>query len=76
MEVYTGPIEINGAAYQCAIAHDVTQRKQANDELRRERNFVSAVLDTVGALVVVLDRAGRIVRFQPRVRTADRLRGQ
>ena len=28
-----------------------------------ERNFVSAVLDTVGALVVVFDTAGRIVRF-------------
>ena len=28
-----------------------------------ERNFVSAVLDTVGALVAVFDTAGRIVRF-------------
>ncbi len=28
-----------------------------------ERNFVAAVLDTVGALVVVFDTAGRIVRF-------------
>ncbi|MBI5563761.1 MAG: PAS domain-containing sensor histidine kinase [Chloroflexi bacterium] len=33
------------------------------DDLQRERNFVSAVLETIGALVVVLDRAGRIVRF-------------
>ncbi len=31
--------------------------------LKRERNFVTAILDTVGALVVVLDRHGRIVRF-------------
>ncbi len=31
--------------------------------LREERNFAAAVLDTVGALVVVLDREGRIVRF-------------
>jgi PAS domain S-box-containing protein len=31
--------------------------------LRKERNFVSAVLDTVGALVVVLDTEGRIVSF-------------
>ncbi len=28
-----------------------------------ERNFVSAVLDTVGALVAVFDRTGRVVRF-------------
>ena len=31
--------------------------------LKVERNFVAAVLDTVGALVVVFDTAGRIVRF-------------
>jgi len=32
-------------------------------ELTEERNFVSTVLDTANALVVVLDRQGRIVRF-------------
>lgn len=31
--------------------------------LKRERNFISAVLDTAGALVMVLNRHGRIVRF-------------
>lgn len=31
--------------------------------LKRERNFISAVLDTAGALVLVLNRHGRIVRF-------------
>ncbi len=72
VEVYTGPIEINGTVYQYSIVHDVTRRKQADDELRRERNFVSAVLDTVGALVVVLDRAGRIVRFN---RACEKLTG-
>jgi len=43
--------------------YDITQRKEAAEELTRERNFVSAVLDTAGALVVVLDPEGRIVRF-------------
>jgi PAS domain S-box-containing protein len=33
------------------------------EELQRERNFVSAVLDTAGSLVLVLDAEGRIVRF-------------
>ncbi|HYT59209.1 MAG TPA: response regulator [Haliangiales bacterium] len=35
----------------------------AEEELKREHAFISAVLDTSGALVVVLDREGRIVRF-------------
>jgi PAS domain S-box-containing protein len=33
------------------------------EALQRERSFVAAVLKTVGALVVVLDRQGRIVSF-------------
>ncbi len=38
-------------------------RQRVESALTVERNFVSAVLDTVGALVVVFDTAGRIVRF-------------
>ncbi|WP_263371499.1 PAS domain S-box protein [Granulicella cerasi] len=38
-------------------------RQRVETALTMERNFVSAVLDTVGALVVVFDTAGRIVRF-------------
>jgi PAS domain S-box-containing protein len=36
---------------------------QANEQILAERNFVAAVMDTAGALVLVLDREGRIVRF-------------
>ena len=39
-------------------AHHASKR-----DLEWERDFMSAVLDTVDALVVVLDRTGRIVRF-------------
>jgi PAS domain S-box-containing protein len=45
------------------IAFDITDLKQTEQALQEERNVVSAILDTVGALVVVLDREGRIVRF-------------
>jgi PAS domain S-box-containing protein len=45
------------------IARDITRRKQAEAALRQERNFNAAVLDIVGALVIVLDRQGRIIRF-------------
>src|SRR5579863_526654 len=45
------------------VAFDITDLKRTEEELQEERNVVSAILDTVGALVVVLDREGRIVRF-------------
>ena len=45
------------------VAFDVTDLKHAEDALQEERNFAAALLDTLGALVVVLDRNGRVVRF-------------
>ncbi|MDX1763133.1 MAG: PAS domain S-box protein [bacterium] len=39
------------------------ERKQAEERLQRERDFSSAVIDTIGSVVTVLDREGRIVRF-------------
>jgi PAS domain S-box-containing protein len=45
------------------VGFDVTELKRAEQELQEERNFASAVLDTVGALVMVLGPDGRIVRF-------------
>jgi PAS domain S-box-containing protein len=54
------------------VVHDITKRKEAEQSLRSERNFVSAILDTVGALIVVIDPQGRIVRFN---RTAEQISG-
>jgi PAS domain S-box-containing protein len=45
------------------VGVDVTELKQAESALHQERNLLSAILDTVGALVVVLDREGRIIQF-------------
>ncbi len=45
------------------VVRDTTDRHRAEQALAREERFISAVLDTAGALVVVLDRDGRIVRF-------------
>ena len=44
------------------VGFDITELKQAQEALQEERNLVSAIFDTVDALVVgVLDREGRIV---------------
>ncbi len=45
------------------MERDGRVRHRVETQLRVERNFVSTVLDTVGALVAVFDTAGRIVRF-------------
>jgi diguanylate cyclase (GGDEF)-like protein/PAS domain S-box-containing protein len=52
------------------IARDITERKAAEralragaEVLREERDFIKAVMDTAGALVVVLRPDGRVVRI-------------
>ncbi|MEH2255154.1 GAF domain-containing protein [Nostoc sp.] len=45
------------------IYREVIERKRTEETLNQERNFTSAVLDTVGALVIVLNSQGQIVRF-------------
>jgi PAS domain S-box-containing protein len=46
-----------------AVFQDITDSKAAQETLTKERDFISAVLETAGALVVVLDRQAQIVRF-------------
>jgi PAS domain S-box-containing protein len=45
------------------VGFDITDLKQTEEALQKERNVVSAILETVGALVLVLDPEGRIIRF-------------
>lgn len=64
------PVEISFSIWKSGttllfggIIRDITERKKAEEELTRERNFISAVIDTSAALVTVLDPEGRIVRL-------------
>ena len=45
------------------VGFDITDLKRTEEALQEERNVVSAILHTVGALVVVLDPEGRVIRF-------------
>ncbi len=42
---------------------DITQRKDAEEALRREKNFSSRILSVANVLIVVMDREGRILLF-------------
>ena len=51
---------------------DITELKQIEAALRKERDFTNAIINIAGSLVVVLDRQGHIVRFN---RTCEELTG-
>ncbi len=55
------------------VGFDITDLKRTEGALEEERNVVTAILDTVGALVIVLDSGGRIVRFN---RACERTTGK
>lgn len=72
LEVYGSRTTYQGKPTVIGTMLDITERLRAEEALQAERNFVSAILDTAGALVVVLDREGRIVRFN---RACERVTG-
>ena len=45
------------------ILADALDRRRAEDALRKENDFTQALLNATGALFIVLDAEGRIVRF-------------
>lgn len=59
---------------------DITARKEAEESLQKEKDFIDALFHTVGALVVVRDPQGHIVRFNQAFEettgyTLDEIRG-
>ncbi len=50
-------------ASTAALRVEISDRKRAEETLRQERDFIAALLQTLGALVIVLDREGRVIRF-------------
>ncbi len=64
--------QVDGSVLWNGVLLDITERVQAVHALEHERQFLTAVLDTVAALVLVLDTEGRIVGFN---RACERLTG-
>ncbi|MGY3030699.1 GAF domain-containing protein [Thermostichus sp. MS-CIW-34] len=60
------------AAVYSLIRRETAEREEAERSLKQERDFTNAVIDTAGALVVVLDPEGHILRFN---RAAEQLSG-
>jgi PAS domain S-box-containing protein len=49
-----------------AFVRDITDRKQAEDELRRTVSLVTSTLESTADGILVVDQEGRIVRFNER----------
>ncbi len=66
VEVYSGPIQLKGRKYLYSIIHDISERKQAEDALRAEKEFVNALFNGLDDTLFVFDPAtGRALRWNP-----------
>ena len=63
VEITSCGVEIDGKVYVYAASRDITERKKIEVALGKERDFIQAILDTAGTLIVVLDRKGHILRL-------------
>ncbi len=63
LEIGLNPVRTPDGLRVLASIVDIGARKRAEQALQKERDFIDAVLETAGALVVVLDREGQILRF-------------
>ena len=57
------PVTLENETWVGGIAVDVTELSDARRSAQIERDFSEAVIETGGALVIVLDRRGHFVRF-------------
>ncbi len=63
LEIGLNPIRTSDGIKVLASVVDISERKRTEQTLQKERDFIDAVLEIAGTLVVVLDREGRILRF-------------
>ncbi|NBC32772.1 MAG: PAS domain S-box protein [Alphaproteobacteria bacterium] len=63
VEVHICGFQSGGDLLLLSYVHDVSVRKQTEEALRQEHDFISAVLDTASALIIVLEENGRILSF-------------
>lgn len=54
------------------VAQDITERKRVEEAQKKDRDFISKVINTAGAMVMVREAQGRIVLFN---RTAEEITG-
>ena len=63
-EYQSFPMVRNDAVVGAVVSFaDITERKQAEDAIKQERDFAERLIETAPVIVLVLDPQGNIVRF-------------
>ncbi len=73
VEVALAKVIIDGKAYIMTLSRDITERKKNEASIEHERVFLSTVLESIEAAIVICDQNGHISRFNEAARKLHKL---
>ncbi len=62
VEVFSGPLRLQGQDLLYSIIHDITARVQAEEALQRQQEELQIILDSVPAMIFYKDKENRFIR--------------
>lgn len=68
VEVTVNHLEFRGRQYHCTFTRDITDRKRAEDALRKSKDYLQTVIDGIADPILVIDRQFQIVLANRAVR--------
>lgn len=68
VEVYSGPMSIDGKQYLHSIVHDITERKNAEAKLIESEQYYRALFENASDLVTIFDANAQMRYVSPSVR--------
>jgi PAS domain S-box-containing protein len=73
VEVNTNLLEYEGRQYAICFVQDITKRKQADDDLRHLRNYLSDIIDSMPSVLIGVDNKGRVTQWNRQAELATGL---
>ena len=55
VEVYSGPIDIQGRTLLCSIIHDETERRRGEELLRESESMYRTIFETTGTAMIIVE---------------------
>ncbi len=65
----TNTLQISGESCVIAIATDITNRKLAEEELKKARNYISNIIDSMPSVLIGVDRDGKVTQWNMTAKT-------
>ncbi len=73
VEVHSNLLDYEGQQYAVAFVQNITERKQAEEALRRLQNYLSNIIDSMPSILVAVDLDGNVTQWNSQAQQATGL---